>query len=78
MVHKTGNRSEEAPAVIKKIHKQGTEADPLRGLFESTIDGKLRVVEYESDSESDPDLLSVVEEGDSTPQATAQQWYCPT
>ena len=28
------------PPVIRKIHKKGTAADPLRGLFETTIDGK--------------------------------------
>jgi type I restriction enzyme M protein len=32
-------RSEDAPPVIKKIHKKGTAADPLRGLFEVTIGG---------------------------------------
>src|SRR2546428_1759305 len=34
------------PPIIRKIHKKGTEADPLRRLFESTIDGKRSVVEY--------------------------------
>ena len=29
----TGKRSEDAPSVLRKIHKRGTEADPLRGLF---------------------------------------------
>src|SRR5262249_37670987 len=28
---------ESAPAVIKKVHKRGTESDPLRGLFETTV-----------------------------------------
>jgi len=41
---------ESAPAVIKKIHKKGTEPVPMRGLFEVTIDGKPRVVEYEPDT----------------------------
>jgi type I restriction enzyme M protein len=45
-------RVEDAPAVIKKIHKPGkTQPDPLRGLFEAKIDGKTCVVEYEPDSE---------------------------
>ena len=43
---------EDAPPVIKKIHKPGTAPDPIRGLFEVTIQGKPRVVEYEPD----PDL----------------------
>ena len=39
---------ENAPPVILKIHKPGkVGADPLRGLFEATIDGKSCVVEYE-------------------------------
>ena len=42
---------EDAPPVIKKIHKPGTAPDPLRGLFEVTIGGKPRVVEYEPDTE---------------------------
>ena len=45
-----GQRSESAPAVIKRIHKRGTGADPLRGRFEATIGGDAAVVEYEPDS----------------------------
>ena len=45
-----GERSEDAPPVIRKIHKQGTEAAPLRGLFAATIDGRSTVVEYEPDT----------------------------
>ena len=48
----TGERSEDAPPVIRKIHKRGTEADPLHGLFATTINGRPAVVEYEPD----PDL----------------------
>jgi type I restriction enzyme M protein len=44
-------RAEDAPPVIKRIHKPGTAPDPLRGLFEATIHGKARVVEYEPDTE---------------------------
>ena len=44
-----GQRSESAPPVIKRIHKRGTDADPLRGLFEATIGGAAAVVEYEPD-----------------------------
>jgi type I restriction enzyme M protein len=60
----TGTRSEEAPPVIKKIHKKGTEADPLCGLFEATIDGKSAVVEYEHDSDlRDTEQIPLQEEG---------------
>ncbi len=45
-------RSEDGSAVIKKIHKRGTQPDPLHGLFETMMDGKPCVVEYETD----PDL----------------------
>ncbi|MGI6604112.1 MAG: type I restriction-modification system subunit M [bacterium] len=44
-------RADDAPPVIRKIHKPGTEPDPIRGLFEATIHGKPRVVEYEPDTE---------------------------
>jgi len=47
----TGKRSEDAPPVIKKIHEKGAEADPVRGLYPATIDGKKVVVEYEPDSD---------------------------
>ena len=46
-------RVETAAPVIAKVHKLGkTKADPLRGLFEATVDGKPAIVEYETD----PDL----------------------
>ncbi|GAB4250562.1 MAG: hypothetical protein Kow0027_14010 [Saprospiraceae bacterium] len=44
-------RSEDAPPVIRKIHKAGTAPDPLHGLFEMEINGKKRVVEYEPDTD---------------------------
>jgi type I restriction enzyme M protein len=45
-------RVETAPPVIAKVHKPGkAKADPLRGLFESAVDGKPAVVEYEPDSD---------------------------
>src|SRR5262249_12039210 len=43
-------KSEIAPAVIRRVHKQG-EPDPLHGLYEATISGKRCVVEYEPDSD---------------------------
>jgi len=60
----SGTRSETAPPVIKKIHKRGTEANPLCGLFEATIDGKAAVVEYEHDGDlRDTEQISLTEDG---------------
>ena len=60
----TGERSEEAPPVIRKIHKRGTEADPLRGRFEATVDGRAAVVEYEPDTDlRDTEQIPLQEEG---------------
>lgn len=58
-------RVEDAPAVIKKIHKPGkAQPDPLRGRFESTIDGKTCLVEYEPDSElRDYEQIPLLENG---------------
>jgi len=50
-LRETAERAEDAPPVIEKIHKPGTAPDPIRGLFEATIHGKRRVVEYEPDTE---------------------------
>ncbi len=47
----SGERSETAPPVIRKIHKRGTDADPLRGRFAATIHGRPAVVEYELDTD---------------------------
>ncbi len=58
-------RDEEAPAVIRKIHKQGKiEPDPINGLFETSINGKPCVVEYEPDSDlRDTENIPLLEEG---------------
>ena len=78
-------RSETAPPVIKKIHKRGTEADPLRGLFEATVNGKPVVVEYEPDTDlRDTEQIPLQEEGgieaflqrEVLPYA-ADAWYQP-
>ena len=59
-----GRRSEDAPPVIKRIHKRGTIADPLHGLFEETVNGKTVVVEYEPDTElRDTEQILLQEEG---------------
>ncbi|WP_405216720.1 N-6 DNA methylase [Agrococcus sp. Ld7] len=58
----SSERSDDAPAVIKKVHKPGTAADPLHGLFEIEIDGKARVVEYERDPDlSDTEQIPLTE-----------------
>ena len=59
-----GERSENAPPVIKKIHKRGTEADPLHGLFAATINGRPAVVEYEPDTDlRDTEQIPLQESG---------------
>ena len=60
----TAERSEDAPPVIKKIHKKGVAANPLRGLFEAVINDKAVVVEYEPDSDlRDSEQVPLTEEG---------------
>ncbi len=60
----TAERADDAPPVIRKIHKKGTAADPLRGLFEATIAGKPVVVEYEPDPDlRDTEQVPLLEEG---------------
>lgn len=58
-------RDESAPPVIRKVHKPGkAQADPLRGLFEAEIDGRVHVVEYEADSElRDNEQIPLLEDG---------------
>ena len=60
----TGTRSEDAPPVIKKIHRRGVDPNPLVGLFGATISGKRCVVEYEPDSDlRDTEQVPLLEEG---------------
>ena len=59
-----GNRSEDGTPVIRKIHKKGTEPDPLRGLFKVEMDGSPAVVEYEPDTDlRDTEQIPLQEEG---------------
>ena len=59
-----GTRSEDAPPVIKKIHKRGTGPAPIRGLFEATVNGKTAVVEYEPDTDlRDTEQIPLKEDG---------------
>jgi len=60
----TAGRSEDAPPIIRKLHKQGAAADPLRGLFEASIDGRPAVVEYEPDTDlRDTEQIPLLEDG---------------
>ncbi len=60
----TAERADDAPPMIRKVHKKGTAAHPLRGLFEATIAGKPAVVEYEPDPElGDTEQVPLLEEG---------------
>ena len=58
-------RVEDAPPVIKKVHKPGKmRSDPIRGMFETRLGGKTCVVEYEPDSElRDYEQIPLLEEG---------------
>jgi type I restriction enzyme M protein len=63
-----GNLTEtdkDAEPVVKKVHKSGKiEADPMRGRYAVTLEGKPRVVEYESDSElRDTEQVPFLEDG---------------
>jgi type I restriction enzyme M protein len=51
--------------VIAKVHKPAkVKADPLRGRYEITIDGKAAIVEYEPDSDlRDTEQVPLLEEG---------------
>lgn len=81
----TTERANDAPPVIKKIHKKGTAPGPLRGLFPATIAGRPAVVEYEPDTElRDTEQVPLLEEGgieaflrrEVLPHA-ADAWYVP-
>ena len=81
----SGKRNEDAPPVIRKIHKRGMKADPLRGLVAATVNGRSAVVEYEPDSGlRDTEQIALQEEGgikaflrrEVLPYA-ADAWYQP-
>jgi len=60
-----GCRDESAREVISRIYKPGkAAADPIRGLFETSIKGKPVVVEYEPDPDlRDTEQVPLLEEG---------------
>ena len=58
----SSERTDDAHAVVKKVHKAGTAPDPMCGLFEIEIDGEKRVVEYERDGDlSDTEQIPLSE-----------------
>lgn len=60
----TAGCAEDAPPIIKKIHKKGTAPNPLHGLFETTVNGKPAVVEYQPDTDlRDTEQVPLQEEG---------------
>jgi type I restriction enzyme M protein len=84
-LRETAERSDDAPPVVRKIHKKGTTANPLRGLFPMTIGGKPTVVEYEADADlRDTEQVPLLEEGgidaflrrEVLPHAS-DAWYLP-
>ena len=63
-LRESAERDENAPPVIRKIHKRAIDPDPLRGLFATTIAGKRCVVEYEPDTDlRDAEVIPLLEEG---------------
>ncbi len=57
-------RLEEATPIIRKYHPQGAVADPLRGLFEVSVDGERRVAEFEPDPDlRDTEQVPLLHEG---------------
>ena len=81
----SGKRSEAVPPIIRKIHKRGTRAAPLHGLFQTTVNGRPAVVEYEPDTDlRDTEQIPLTEEGgieaflrrEVLPYA-ADAWYRP-
>ena len=59
-----GQRDKNAAPIIKKAHIAGTVADPLHGLFPTTIKGQTVVVEYEPDPDlRDTEQVPLLEDG---------------
>ena len=64
VLKESDKRSEDAPPVLRKIHKRSTQADPLRGLFAANVNGQPAVVEYEPDTDlRDTEQIPLQEEG---------------
>ena len=85
-LRKEGQRDENAPPIIKRVHASGTAPDPLHGLFAATIKGKTATVEYEPDPDlRDAEQIPLLEDGgvdaflrrEVLPYAE-DVWYTPT
>jgi type I restriction enzyme M protein len=56
-------REETAPPVIAKVHRKA-KPDPLHGLYETTVQGKKAIVEYEADPDlRDTEQVPLLEDG---------------
>ena len=84
-LRETCERSETAPPVIRKGHRNA-EPDPIQGLFHATVKGRPAVVEYEPDTDlRDNEQVPLLEEGaveafmrrEVLPYAT-DAWYVPS
>ena len=63
-LRKDGERSENAPPVVRWIHEPGTDADPLHGFVCTTVNGKPAVVEYAPDADlRDTEQIPLQEQG---------------
>ena len=61
---KENERSEDAPPVIRRVLKPGSEPDPLHGRFAAAVGGRSVVVEYEPDPElRDTERIPLTEDG---------------
>ena len=61
---KCAEKDENAPPLIRKIHKKGIAPNPLGGLFEAIVKDKPVVVEYEPDTDlRDTEQIPLLEEG---------------
>lgn len=58
-------KNEDAAPIIKKVYRPGkTEPNPLYGRFEVKVNGRSKIVEYETDSElRDTEQIPLLEEG---------------
>jgi len=65
LLEAVSRRDETAPPVIAKVYRPGkVQADPLRGRFEVTLNGKPAVVGYEPDPElRDTEQVPLLEDG---------------
>ena len=64
LLKKHGTRNEDAPPVIRRIHKPGKKPDPLRGLFVVAVGSRSAEVEHEPDTDlRDTERMALQENG---------------